>query len=165
MKYGQIRKYDVANGPGIRTSIFVTGCTHNCKGCFNKEYQSFSYGDAWTNKETEKVISYLKLPEITGLTLLGGEPMQNEKDLLKIIREIKKEVKKPIWIYSGYTFEDILKDEDKLNLLRECDILVDGLFEENLLDLRLRFRGSKNQRVIDIKKSLANDEAIIWEEL
>lgn len=105
MNYAQIRKYDVANGPGIRTTIFVTGCTHNCHNCFNKEYQDFNFGEAWTDEETREVVDYLKLDEVKGLTPLGGEPFQNEVDLLKVIRDIKKEVQKEIWIFSGYTYE------------------------------------------------------------
>lgn len=165
MNYGQIRKYDVANGEGIRTSIFVTGCNHHCKGCFNEEYQDFDFGDKWTDKETREVIEDLKLPEVSGLTLIGGEPMEHPKELKEIVEKIKSEVDKTIWIYSGFTYEKILEDEDKLALLKECDILVDGLFIEKELDLSLRFRGSRNQRVIDIQKSLANGEVTIWDKL
>ncbi|MDD7351825.1 MAG: anaerobic ribonucleoside-triphosphate reductase activating protein [Peptoniphilaceae bacterium] len=163
MNYAQIRRYDVANGPGIRSTIFVTGCTHNCYNCFNKEYQDFSYGKAWTEKETREVIEYLKLDEVKGLTLLGGEPFQNEIDLLKVVKDIKKEVQKGIWVFSGYTYEEILKNENKTNLLKECDVLVDGKFVENLKDLSLRFRGSSNQRIIDIKKSLASNKIILFD--
>ena len=165
MNYGQIRKYDVANGEGIRTSIFVTGCNHHCKGCFNEEYQDFDFGNKWTDKETREVIEDLKLPEVSGLTLIGGEPMEHPKELKEIVEKIKSEVDKTIWIYSGFTYEKILEDEDKLALLKECDILVDGLFIEKELDLSLRFRGSRNQRVIDIQKSLANGEVTIWDKL
>lgn len=163
MNFAQIRKYDVANGPGIRTTIFVTGCTHNCHNCFNEEYQDFNYGDTWTDKETEEVISYLNLAEVKGLTLLGGEPFQNEVDLLKVIRDIKKEVQKDIWIFSGYTYEELLRDENKKKLLEECDVLVDGRFVEKLKDLNLRFRGSSNQRIIDVQKSLEANEVILFD--
>lgn len=165
MNYGQIRKYDVANGEGIRTSIFVTGCNHHCKGCFNEEYQDFDFGEKWTDKETKEVIEDLKLPEVSGLTLIGGEPMEHPRELKEIVKKIKREVDKSIWVYSGFTYEKILEDEEKLALLKECDILVDGLFIEKELDLRLRFRGSRNQRVIDIQKSLANGEVTIWDKL
>ncbi len=165
MNYGQIRKYDVANGEGIRTSIFVTGCNHHCKGCFNEEYQDFDFGDKWTDKETREVIEDLKLPEVSGLSLIGGEPMEHPRELREIVEKIKSEVDKTIWIYSGFTYEKILEDEEKLALLKECDILVDGLFIEKELDLSLRFRGSRNQRVIDIQKSLANGEVTIWDKL
>lgn len=163
MNFAQIRKYDVANGPGIRTTIFVTGCTHKCPNCFNEEYQDFNFGDPWTRKETDEVIEDLKLDEVKGLTVLGGEPFQNEVDLLQIIRDIKKEVQKDIWIFSGYTYEEILKDQDKKKLLEECDVLVDGRFVEALKDLSLRFRGSSNQRIIDIKKSLEANEVVLFD--
>ena len=154
MNFAQIRKYDVANGPGIRTTIFVTGCTHKCPNCFNEEYQDFNFGNPWTRKETD---------EVKGLTVLGGEPFQNEVDLLQVLRDIKKEVQKGIWIFSGYTYEEILKDKDKKKLLEECDVLVDGRFVEALKDLSLRFRGSSNQRIIDIKKSLEANEVVLFD--
>lgn len=160
MRYAQIRRYDVANGPGIRTTFFVTGCRHNCYNCFNKEYQDFNFGEIWTDKETREVIDYLKLDEVKGLTVLGGEPFQNEIDLFKILRDIKKESSKDIWIYSGYTFEEILKDENKKNLLELVDVLVDGRFVEALKDLKLKFRGSSNQRIIDVQKSLKENKII-----
>ena len=163
MNFAQIRKYDVANGPGIRTTIFVTGCTHKCPNCFNEEYQDFNFGNPWTRKETDEVIEDLKLDEVKGLTVLGGEPFQNEVDLLQVLRDIKKEVQKDIWIFSGYTYEEILKDEDKKKLLEECDVLVDGRFVEALKDLSLRFRGSSNQRIIDIKKSLEANKVILFD--
>lgn len=163
MNFAQIRRYDIANGPGIRTTIFVTGCTHKCPNCFNEEYQDFNFGDPWTRKETDEVIEDLKLDEVKGLTVLGGEPFQNEVDLLQVLRDIKKEVQKEIWIFSGYTYEEILKDQDKKKLLEECDVLVDGRFVEALKDLSLRFRGSSNQRIIDIKKSLEANEVVLFD--
>ncbi|MDU5324504.1 MAG: anaerobic ribonucleoside-triphosphate reductase activating protein [Peptoniphilus harei] len=163
MNFAQIRKYDVANGPGIRTTIFVTGCTHKCHNCFNEEYQNFNFGCPWTPKETDEVIKDLKLDEVKGLTILGGEPFQNEVDLLQVIHDIKKEVQKEIWIFSGYTYEEILKDDDKKKLLKECDVLVDGRFVEALKDLSLRFRGSSNQRIIDIKKSLEANKVVLFD--
>ena len=163
MNFAQIRKYDVANGPGIRTTIFVTGCTHKCPNCFNEEYQDFNFGNPWTRKETDEVIEDLKLDEVKGLTVLGGEPFQNEVDLLQVIRDIKKEVQKDIWIFSGYTYEEILKDQDKKKLLEECDVLVDGRFVEALKDLSLRFRGSSNQRIIDVKKSLEANKVVLFD--
>ncbi|MDO4594627.1 MAG: anaerobic ribonucleoside-triphosphate reductase activating protein [Tissierellia bacterium] len=161
MRYAQIREYDVANGPGIRTSFFVTGCKNNCKGCFNKEYQDFNYGDIWGEKETQKIIRYLKKDEIEGLTILGGEPFEHIDDLIDIIEQIRKYSDKSIWIYSGFTFEDLIKKENAKHLLTLCDIIVDGLFEEDKLDLRLQFRGSSNQRIIDIKQSLKENKTII----
>lgn len=162
MRYGQIRHYDIANGNGIRTSIFVTGCTHHCFNCFNEEYQDPEAGQLWTEKETAEVIANLKDPNISGLTLLGGEPFQNEEGLLEVVRAARVVApEKDIWVYSGYTFEQLLAVPSKRELLVQCDILVDGLFVDALKDPSLRFRGSSNQRIIDIKKSLEAGEVVI----
>ncbi|MFY9190977.1 MAG: anaerobic ribonucleoside-triphosphate reductase activating protein [Lawsonella sp.] len=160
--YGQVRAFDVANGEGIRTSIFVTGCTHRCEDCFNSEYQDFDAGDPWTDDTTAEVIKYLQEPMVAGLTLLGGEPMQNLW-LTDVVRDIKKEVDKNIWVYSGYTFEQIMAHRGRRELMEECDILVDGLFVNTLKDLTLKFRGSSNQRIIDIQKTLATGEIVLHE--
>ncbi|NLY20265.1 MAG: anaerobic ribonucleoside-triphosphate reductase activating protein [Tissierellia bacterium] len=161
MRYGQIRRYDVSNGPGIRTTIFVTGCTHKCKGCFNLEYQDFEYGEIWTEKTTETLIDYLNEELVEGLTILGGEPFQNTCELLSVIKEIRGQSDKAIWIYSGYRYETLVKDDIKNELLQICDILVDGLFIEDLKDLSLKFRGSSNQRIIDIKKSSVDNIVLL----
>ncbi len=158
MRCAQIRKYDVANGVGIRTTVFVSGCTHNCKNCFNKLYQDFDYGEEWTEEKTEEIIGYLKEPTIRGLSILGGEPFQNAKELKEVVKDIKREINdKDIWIWSGYTYEEILEDEDMFELLKECDVLIDGRYVEELKNLSLRFRGSENQRIIDVKKTLENN--------
>lgn len=164
MRYGQIRKYDVANGPGIRTSFFVTGCDANCKNCFNKEYMSFSYGDVWTEKQTQEIIDNLSLDEVAGLTILGGEPFENTKDLINVVREIRKHSDKSIWVYSGFKFEILSLIPLAKELLSQCDVLVDGLFVEELKDLRLKFRGSSNQRILDLQESLKKNKAIELEE-
>ena len=164
MRYGQIRQYDVANGVGIRTSIFVTGCTHNCKQCFNTKYMDFNFGELWTKETTNLVIDYLRDDNVSGLTLLGGEPMQNAMELTEIVRDIKKSIKKSIWVYSGYTFEEIIENEDRFELLKECDVLVDGRFVYQLKDLKLKFRGSSNQRIIDIKKTLESGNIVLFME-
>lgn len=164
MRYGQIRQFDVANGPGIRTTFFVTGCTHKCPECFNEEYQDKNFGDLWTDEETNKVIDYLNSDVVKGLTILGGEPFQNTKDLIQIVKKIKEKTNKDIWIYSGYSFEELSENSVQRQLLELCDFLVDGLFKIDLKDLKLRFRGSSNQRIIDIKKSLDNKEIILWNE-
>ncbi|MFC4804701.1 anaerobic ribonucleoside-triphosphate reductase activating protein [Filifactor villosus] len=163
MRYGQIRQYDVANGEGIRTSVFVTGCTHGCKNCFNKEYQDFSAGELWGDAQTELVVQYLSDPCVAGLSLLGGEPFQNTKDLLPVVRTIRRRVSKSIWIYSGYTFEELLQEEEKIELLSLCDVLVDGRFVEEKKDLTLKFRGSSNQRLIDVKQSLREGKPVLLE--
>lgn len=161
MNYGQVRKYDIANGPGIRTSIFVTGCKLNCKNCFNKEYQDPNFGQTWTQKTTNQVINYLKSDEISGLSILGGEPFESANDLINILNDIKNKINKNIWIYSGYTFEYLMKNPVYKQLLEKVDVLVDGPFIESKKDLKLKFRGSSNQRIIDVKSSLINDKVII----
>lgn len=161
MRYGQIRRYDIANGVGIRTSIFVTGCTHHCPECFNEEYQDFNAGNLWTEKETEQVVQYVKDPNVAGLTLLGGEPMQNTDGLIPVVEAVKKETGKSVWCYSGYRLEEILADEKRTALLKLCDVLVDGRFVLALRDPMLRFRGSKNQRVLDIQETLKKGEPVL----
>ena len=163
MNFAQIRKYDVANGTGIRTVIFVTGCTHNCRNCFNKDYQDFNYGEVWTDAETEKVIEYLEDDNVSGLTLLGGEPMQN-LELIDVLKSVRARVNKPVWVYSGYTYEEILENKKRTELLELCDVLVDGRFVEELKDLKLKFRGSSNQRIIDVKKSLEQGKVVLFME-
>lgn len=165
MRYGQIRNYDIANGPGIRISIFVTGCTHRCKGCFNELYMDFNYGNLWTDVQTDLIVKCLDDISISGLTVLGGEPMQNTDGLIPVLTKIRESIgrteKKTIWIYSGYTFEEIMRDEQKVRLLSLCDVLVDGRFVEELKNPRLKFRGSENQRVIDIPESLRTGSAVL----
>ncbi len=173
MNYAQLRKSDVANGEGIRVSLFTSGCTHNCKGCFNKDYQSFDYGWKMTYKISDEIIEQLKKDYISGLTILGGEPFQS-LELVKYLKPIREFIdshnknnktnKKNIWVYSGYTFEQILADKRKLELLDLTDVLVDGLFDESLLDLRLKFRGSSNQRILDVRKSIDSKEAVAYYE-
>lgn len=162
MRYGQIRQYDIANGEGIRTSIFVTGCTHCCYNCFNEEYQDFNAGTEWTNEETGLVVSYVSNPNCAGLTLLGGEPFQNIDGLIEVVDAVRVAVpEKSIWAYSGYVWDDIVNDEHRRRLLEKIDILVDGRFVDALKDPSLRFRGSSNQRIIDVKKSLVSGEIVL----
>lgn len=161
MNYGQIRKYDVANGPGIRTTFFLTGCDRNCPNCFNTDYMDFNHGKKWDNQAEKEVISYLKLNQVEGLTVLGGEPFENPLGLLDALRNIKKEVTKSIWVYTGFIYEDLVNMAKAREILEEIDVLVDGEFIEELKDLKLKFRGSSNQRIIDVKKSLENNRVII----
>lgn len=168
-RYAQIRPMDIANGEGIRVSIFVTGCTHNCLGCFNADYQDFGFGSVWSTSTTAKLLQYLENPCISGLTLLGGEPMQNLW-LTEVIKEVRASgvlaqpnlngLTKNIWVYSGYTYEEIIAHRGRRELLQECDVLVDGLFIQELRDLRLKFRGSSNQRIIDIPLSLEKQQIV-----
>ena len=156
MKYAKIRKLDVTNGPGVRTTIFVSGCTHNCEGCFNKEQQDFNYGNDFTKETEDEFIELTKSRQIKGVNILGGEPMQQVMDdtLLKLLKRIKLETNKPIWLWSGYTFEEIINNSKRAEMLREVDVLIDGKFEADKRDIMLKYRGSANQRVIDVKKSL-----------
>ena len=162
MNYAQIRKFDVTNGPGVRTTLFVSGCTHKCDGCFNDEQQNFNYGNEF-NKETEdEFIKYTLNPQIKGVNILGGEPMQQTKDntLLNLLKRIKKETAKPIWLWSGYTYEQILSDPKKLELLNQVDVLIDGKFQIANRNIMLKYRGSSNQRVINVSKSLKENKVI-----
>ena len=161
MRYGQIRKYDIANGPGIRTSFFVTGCHLNCKNCFNVDYQDPNFGNIWTDETTKLVISYLSDQNISGLTILGGEPFENTKDLTAIVKSIREKIDKTIWLYSGHTYENLIKDKENKELLELIDVLVDGPFIEEKKDLTLAFRGSSNQRIIDVRNSLKENEIIL----
>ena len=156
MNYAKIRKLDVTNGPGIRTTLFVSGCTHNCEGCFNKEQQDFNYGNDFTKETEDEFIELTKSRQIKGVNILGGEPMQQVMDdtLLKLLKRIKLETNKPIWLWSGYTFEEIINNSKRAEMLREVDVLIDGKFEADKRDIMLKYRGSSNQRVIDVKKSL-----------
>lgn len=163
MHYAQMRKYDVANGIGIRSTLFVSGCTHQCPGCFNTDYREFDYGMPWTKEAEDTFLSYIKDENVHGVTILGGEPMQQTKDddLLNLLRRIKQETNETIWIYSGYTYEEILKEPKRRQILELCDVLVDGRFVEALKDLKLRFRGSSNQNIIDVQASLTSGEKVL----
>ena len=168
MNYADIKRIDVANGPGVRVSLFVSGCTHHCKECFNPETWDFGYG-----KLLDEIIQYLKPDYIKGLTLLGGDPMEkvNQEALIPLLEKVKKEYPdKSIWCYTGYDFENDIKE----NMLENCevtkkfmsyiDVLVDGEFKLELKDLNLVFRGSSNQRIIMVKESLESGNIILWKE-
>ncbi|WP_276881066.1 anaerobic ribonucleoside-triphosphate reductase activating protein [Anaerococcus tetradius] len=161
MRYGQIRKYDIANGPGIRTSFFLTGCDRNCKNCFNREYMDFNFGKIWDEEALREVLSYLKLDQIEGLTILGGEPLENPLGLLQALKDIRKEIDKSIWLYSGFKYEVLYNINIAREILKLVDVLVDGEFVEELKDLSLDFRGSSNQRIIDVKASLNKNKIIL----
>lgn len=162
MRYGQIRQYDIANGPGIRATVFVTGCSRRCVNCFNEEYQDFNAGSEWTAAETERLISYLQDDTNSGLTLLGGEPMENAGDLLALVQAVRRAVpEKSIWVYSGFLYEEILAQPARKALLEACDVLVDGPFVDALKDPGLYFRGSSNQRIIDVAKSREAGRAVL----
>lgn len=161
MYYGNIKKNDVANGVGVRTSLFVSGCRNRCKNCFNPETWDFKYGQKFTKEVEDEIIASLKPPHISGLTILGGEPMEqeNQMDLLPFVKRVRAQLpEKSIWIYTGYTLEiDLLDPRGRkhtpatVELLHNVDVLVDGLFIEELKDITLKFRGSSNQRIIELK--------------
>lgn len=172
MNYADIKQYDIANGPGVRVSLFVSGCTHGCKNCFNKEAWDFSYGKPFTGEVQEKLFSYLDKPYVRGLTLLGGEPFERENQmaLLPFVREVKRRFKeKDIWAFSGYDFEKDITGymyrewEATKELLSYIDVLVDGEFIEEQKSLKLRFKGSANQRTILVRESLAKGEVVLYD--
>ena len=171
MNYATIKNCDIANGPGVRISLFVSGCTHRCKGCFNEVAWDFDYGQPFTQETIEEILNMLAPPHIAGITLLGGEPFepQNQPALLDLLRQIKlKMPEKSIWAFSGYLFEkDILAGrlgpkEITQEFVSYLDVLVDGPFVLEKKDLMLRFRGSSNQRLIDVKASLQTGTTVLW---
>ncbi len=163
MNYANIKLHDTANGQGVRVSLFVSGCTHHCKGCFNPETWDFCYGCKYTQEIEDKLIEACNKDYIKGLSLLGGEPFEkaNQPDLAKLLKRFKKEYpNKDVWCYSGYTFDVDMVPGGKVwtehtrDMLDRIDFLVDGEFVEDLKNLRLKFRGSENQRIIDVQRSL-----------
>ncbi len=163
MNYAEIRKFDVSNGPNVRTTLFVSGCTNNCNGCFNRELQDFNYGTPWSKEIEEEFMGYVKNDNILGVNILGGEPMEQTKDndLVNLLKRIKDETNKSIWLWSGFLFEDIIKDSKKKEILSLVDVLIDGRFILEMRDITLKYRGSSNQRVIDVNKSLINNEVVL----
>ena len=168
MHFASIKNFDIANGVGVRVSLFVSGCNHHCKECFNQEAWDFNYGEEFTDNEMNKIIDMLKPDYIKGLTLLGGEPMElvNQKGILPLVKKIKELYpNKTIWCYSGFTFEQIMKMMEEWETTRELvkyfDVLVDGKFMIEKKDLSIKFRGSSNQRLIDLPKSLEKKEVVL----
>ena len=172
MNYADIKRNDAANGPGVRISLFVSGCTHACKGCFNEVAWDFNYGNPFTDKEIELIIEYLEPSYISGLTILGGEPMEpaNQTGILPLLRKVREVYgnTKSIWIYTGYLFDrDILgKMVDTLpetkEILSYVDVMMDGPYIEEQKDLSAYFRGSNNQRAIKVPETLANGGEIVY---
>ena len=163
MNYAALKKFDIANGPGVRVSLFVSGCRHHCKNCFNREAWDFDFGKPFTKQTEEEILAELNKDYIKGLSLLGGEPFEPENraaltQLLKRVRE--KYPEKTVWCYTGFEFEK-LSDQTAREMLSLIDVLVDGKFVEELKSPDLIFRGSSNQRIIDVKKSLEAGE-VIW---
>ena len=170
MNYATIKNCDIANGPGVRVSLFVSGCTHRCPGCFNEVAWDFDYGEPFTQETVEYILELLKPDYIQGLTLLGGEPFepQNQGPVVQLLRQVREKYpQKSIWAFSGYLFEkDILSGRlgDTAEYLSYLDVLVDGPFVEAKKNLSLRFRGSENQRLIDVPASLVRGETVVWQD-
>ena len=173
MNYATIKNCDIANGPGVRVSLFVSGCTHRCKGCFNEVAWDFHYGQPFTQDTVDDILKMLSPDYVKGITLLGGEPFESENQpaILDLLRKIKSQYPdKSVWAFSGYLFDkDILSGrlgpwEITKEYLSYVDVLVDGPFVESKKDLSLRFRGSSNQRIIDVPASLSKDEVVLWED-
>ena len=173
MNYANIKYDDIANGPGVRTSLFVSGCTHACKGCFNEMAWDFKYGEVFTSEIMETILASLEPEYISGMSILGGEPMEkvNQMGILPLIEEFRNRYpKKSLWIYSGYTYDvDLIEGgraycEATPKILECCDVIVDGEFAQELYDITLRFRGSSNQRIIDVKKSQQEGRVVLWED-
>ena len=172
MNYAAIKWADVANGPGVRVSLFVSGCTHRCPGCFNEEAQDFHYGQPFTDVEEEQIMEALAFGPIRGLSLLGGEPFEpdNQRGLLPLLRRVKEKYpQKEIWCYTGYTLDGELwrpsraRCEATDELLSLIDVLVDGPFVEAQKDLHLRFRGSSNQRILNVPASIQAHAPVLWD--
>ena len=173
MNYATIKPRDIANGPGVRVSLFVSGCTHRCPGCFNEEAWDFDYGQPFDQSTIDEILELLQPDYVQGLTLLGGEPfdLRNQPAIVELLRQIKaKYPNKSIWAFSGYLFDrDILPGRlGDPTITREylsyLDVLVDGPFIQSRKNLTLRFRGSDNQRLIDVPESLSRGEVVIWED-
>ena len=171
MNYGTVKSVDIANGDGVRVSLFVSGCTHHCPGCFNPETWDFGYGVPFDRGAEERIMRLLDRSYINGLSLLGGEPFEpeNQKDLLPFLRKARQKYpEKTIWMYSGYLFDEHMLKQSKIRteytdeILSLIDVLVDGRFVEELHDITLKFRGSSNQRVIDVKKSLERGKVVLF---
>lgn len=174
MNYGEIKKHDIANGRGIRVSLFVSGCRHKCKGCFNPETWDFCYGKEFTTQTESEILEALTPAYIEGLSLLGGEPFEpeNQPTLLELLKKVRTKLPdKTVWCYSGYTFEELagLVPSSAFTgitkeLLSLIDILVDGKFVQEKKNISLKFRGSENQRILDVKKSLASTSPVYAQE-
>lgn len=173
MHYGEIKKNDIANGVGVRVTLFVSGCTRHCKNCFNPDTWDFCYGQPFTAEAEEEILEALKPAHIHGLTLLGGEPFEpeNQRALLPFVERLRRELPgKSVWAYSGRVLEsELLSPESPQHcevtgrLLSLLDVLVDGPYVDELRDISLRFRGSRNQRLLDMKKTLQSGTAVLWE--
>ncbi|MDP4118979.1 MAG: anaerobic ribonucleoside-triphosphate reductase activating protein [Bacillota bacterium] len=173
MNYAEIKNYDIANGDGVRVSLFVSGCTHHCKNCFNSETWDFNYGKPFTAEVEAEILKALEPSFINGITLLGGEPFepQNQRGLVGFLQKVRKSFpEKTIWCYTGYTLESDLLSESRARcevtdeMLCYIDVLVDGEFVQELYDISLAFRGSSNQRIICLKETLSSGKTVLRKE-
>ncbi len=173
MNFAEIKYCDIANGSGVRTVLFVSGCRHHCPFCFNESAWSFEAGEPFTREVEDKIIESLRPAYVNGITLLGGEPFEpeNQARLVQLLERLRAELpEKDVWIYSGFTWEQITQGpsrahtEEAQKLLSLADVLVDGPFVQDLKSITLRFRGSSNQRIIDVKRSLDANEVVLWED-
>lgn len=173
MHYGNIKNYDIADGEGVRVTLFCSGCTNRCEGCFQPETWDFCYGKEYTNETEDQLIQMLTNPNIQGLTLLGGDPFEpsNQRTLITLLRRVKQELPtKDVWAYTGFVYEqDLLEGQRKHTevtdeMLSYIDVLVDGPFVIDQKDISLYFRGSTNQRVIDMPKTLKSGNVVIYHE-
>lgn len=172
MHYCNIKDCDISNGPGVRVSLFVSGCRNHCPNCFQPETWNFEYGEMFTSNTVDEILKKLSPDYISGLTILGGEPMEPENQLFiyAFIQAIKPHIQnKTIWLYTGFTFEDFFNPSSRAcrhaaqAILNDIDVLVDGKFVEELKDISLQFRGSSNQRIIDMKKTLKENKIVLYE--
>ena len=163
MRYNKIRKMDIADGPGVRVSIFMQGCAFNCKNCFNPETHDFTKGEEFTEDTNQKVLNLCDKDHIAGLSILGGEPMhpKNIEGTTKLAKEFKEKFpNKTVWAWTGFNFENNLKDKE---VMKYIDVLVDGQYVDEKRNPTIQWRGSENQRVIDVQKSLANHSVVKYE--
>ncbi|MBO7341822.1 MAG: anaerobic ribonucleoside-triphosphate reductase activating protein [Clostridia bacterium] len=171
MNFATIKKRDIANGPGVRVSLFVSGCTHRCEGCFNEVAWDFGYGEPFTDAVQDELLEALAPDYVAGLSLLGGEPFEpeNQRALLPFLKKVRERYpKKTVWCYSGYTLEQLTGEsrarcEVTDEMLAMLDVLVDGRFVLAKKNIRLRFRGSENQRLIDMNKTRETGEIVLWD--
>ena len=173
MYYGEIKDCDIANGIGVRVSLFVSGCTNRCPGCFQPQTWDFNYGQEFTKETEDRIIEMLKPDYITGLTVLGGEPFEPENQIVLVpfLKRVKESYPdKTIWSFSGFVLEDLMGEgthchtEVTMDMLNMIDVLIDGRFEQELKNIQLRFRGSENQRLIDMNKTRKEGKVVLWDE-
>ena len=168
MHYAKIKRFDIANGVGIRTSVFVSGCSNQCKGCFNQESWDKNYGQEFTDETIKEILDSIDKPYIDGLSILGGDPLEyyNLEMVDKLIVEFRKRFgfNKSIWMWTGYLLEDIINDDRRWEVVRKLDYLVDGPFIQKKKNLKLKYRGSENQRIIDMQNSQTFNTLILKDE-